>query len=159
LGRDGSTAFSITGRANIVAVPFLGNKSDKIGYRRVLLIPTTLRPNSRSFETRVASIKRDLAQWLDQEPAHRQETTIALLETTFDRYLASRPRGYRISRRPPPTPHCHRKTAFYTRRRPTGKSMPDRLELNFALFQHPAPDVRAGKRRLFRNTRATPRFG
>src|SRR5271168_1456717 len=31
-------AFSITGVANIVAAPFLGNKSDKIGYRRVLLI-------------------------------------------------------------------------------------------------------------------------
>jgi MFS transporter, DHA1 family, multidrug resistance protein len=31
-------AFSITGLANIVAAPFLGNKSDKIGYRRVLLI-------------------------------------------------------------------------------------------------------------------------
>ena len=31
-------AFSITGLANIVATPFLGNKSDKIGYRRVLLI-------------------------------------------------------------------------------------------------------------------------
>ncbi|HEV2100768.1 MAG TPA: MFS transporter [Stellaceae bacterium] len=31
-------AFSITGLANIVAAPFLGNKSDRIGYRRVLLI-------------------------------------------------------------------------------------------------------------------------
>ena len=31
-------AFSITGLANIVAAPFLGNKSDTIGYRRVLLI-------------------------------------------------------------------------------------------------------------------------
>src|SRR5215472_4302942 len=31
-------AFSITGLANVVATPFLGNKSDKIGYRRVLLI-------------------------------------------------------------------------------------------------------------------------
>ena len=31
-------AFSITGLANIAAAPFLGNKSDKIGYRRVLLI-------------------------------------------------------------------------------------------------------------------------
>lgn len=31
-------AFSITGLANIVATPFLGSKSDKIGYRRVLLI-------------------------------------------------------------------------------------------------------------------------
>jgi DHA1 family multidrug resistance protein-like MFS transporter len=31
-------AFSITGLANVVAAPFLGNKSDKIGYRRVLLI-------------------------------------------------------------------------------------------------------------------------
>ena len=30
--------FSITGLANVVAAPFLGNKSDKIGYRRVLLI-------------------------------------------------------------------------------------------------------------------------
>ena len=31
-------AFSITGLANVVAAPSLGNKSDKIGYRRVLLI-------------------------------------------------------------------------------------------------------------------------
>jgi MFS transporter, DHA1 family, multidrug resistance protein len=31
-------AFSITGLANVVAAPLLGNKSDKIGYRRVLLI-------------------------------------------------------------------------------------------------------------------------
>jgi len=31
-------AFSITGLANVVAAPFLGNKSDVIGYRRVLLI-------------------------------------------------------------------------------------------------------------------------
>ncbi len=31
-------AFSITGLANLVAAPFLGNKSDIIGYRRVLLI-------------------------------------------------------------------------------------------------------------------------
>jgi MFS transporter, DHA1 family, multidrug resistance protein len=31
-------AFSITGLANVVAAPFLGNKSDQIGYRRVLLI-------------------------------------------------------------------------------------------------------------------------
>jgi MFS transporter, DHA1 family, multidrug resistance protein len=31
-------AFSITGLANVAAAPFLGNKSDKIGYRRVLLI-------------------------------------------------------------------------------------------------------------------------
>ena len=31
-------AFSITGLANVVAAPFLGNKSDKLGYRRVLLI-------------------------------------------------------------------------------------------------------------------------
>jgi DHA1 family multidrug resistance protein-like MFS transporter len=31
-------AFSITGLANVFAAPFLGNKSDKIGYRRVLLI-------------------------------------------------------------------------------------------------------------------------
>ncbi len=31
-------AFSITGAANVVAAPFLGNKSDVIGYRRVLLI-------------------------------------------------------------------------------------------------------------------------
>jgi len=31
-------AFSITGLANVVAAPFLGNKSDRIGYRRVLLI-------------------------------------------------------------------------------------------------------------------------
>jgi MFS transporter, DHA1 family, multidrug resistance protein len=31
-------AFSITGLANVVAAPFLGNKSDVLGYRRVLLI-------------------------------------------------------------------------------------------------------------------------
>ena len=31
-------AFSITGVANVIAAPFLGNRSDKIGYRRVLLI-------------------------------------------------------------------------------------------------------------------------
>ena len=31
-------AFSITGLANVFAAPFLGNKSDVIGYRRVLLI-------------------------------------------------------------------------------------------------------------------------
>lgn len=31
-------AFSITGLANLIAAPFLGNKSDVIGYRRVLLI-------------------------------------------------------------------------------------------------------------------------
>ncbi len=31
-------AFSITGLANVVSAPFLGNKSDVIGYRRVLLI-------------------------------------------------------------------------------------------------------------------------
>jgi DHA1 family multidrug resistance protein-like MFS transporter len=31
-------AFSVTGLANVIAAPFLGNRSDKIGYRRVLLI-------------------------------------------------------------------------------------------------------------------------
>jgi DHA1 family multidrug resistance protein-like MFS transporter len=31
-------AFSITGLANVISAPFLGNRSDKIGYRRVLLI-------------------------------------------------------------------------------------------------------------------------
>jgi MFS family permease len=31
-------AFSITGLANLIASPFLGNRSDFIGYRRVLLI-------------------------------------------------------------------------------------------------------------------------
>jgi DHA1 family multidrug resistance protein-like MFS transporter len=31
-------AFSITGLANVVSAPFLGNRSDRIGYRRVLLI-------------------------------------------------------------------------------------------------------------------------
>src|SRR6266550_6386683 len=31
-------AFSITGLANIISAPFLGNRSDRIGYRRVLLI-------------------------------------------------------------------------------------------------------------------------
>ena len=34
----GGIAFSITGLANLVAAPFLGNRSDIIGYRRVLLI-------------------------------------------------------------------------------------------------------------------------
>ncbi len=34
----GGIAFSVTGLANVVAAPFLGNKSDVIGYRRVLLI-------------------------------------------------------------------------------------------------------------------------
>ena len=31
-------AFSITGVANVVSAPFLGNRSDRIGYRKVLLI-------------------------------------------------------------------------------------------------------------------------
>jgi MFS transporter, DHA1 family, multidrug resistance protein len=31
-------AFSVTGLANVIAAPFLGNRSDQIGYRRVLLI-------------------------------------------------------------------------------------------------------------------------
>lgn len=31
-------AFSITGVANVISAPFLGNRSDEIGYRRVLLI-------------------------------------------------------------------------------------------------------------------------
>ena len=31
-------AFSITGLADVIAAPFLGNRSDRIGYRRVLLI-------------------------------------------------------------------------------------------------------------------------
>src|SRR6185312_9086183 len=31
-------AFSITGVGNVIAAPFLGNRSDRIGYRRVLLI-------------------------------------------------------------------------------------------------------------------------
>jgi DHA1 family multidrug resistance protein-like MFS transporter len=31
-------AFSITGLANVISAPFLGNRSDEIGYRRVLLI-------------------------------------------------------------------------------------------------------------------------
>ena len=31
-------AFSITGLANLIASPFLGNRSDVIGYRKVLLI-------------------------------------------------------------------------------------------------------------------------
>src|SRR5215472_14560747 len=34
----GGIAFSATGLANVVAAPFLGNRSDVIGYRRVLLI-------------------------------------------------------------------------------------------------------------------------
>jgi DHA1 family multidrug resistance protein-like MFS transporter len=31
-------AFSITGVANIIAAPFLGGRSDRVGYRQVLLI-------------------------------------------------------------------------------------------------------------------------
>src|ERR1700749_3272361 len=31
-------AFSVTGLANVIAAPFLGNRSDRLGYRRVLLI-------------------------------------------------------------------------------------------------------------------------
>jgi DHA1 family multidrug resistance protein-like MFS transporter len=31
-------AFSISGLANMIAAPFLGNRSDRLGYRRVLLI-------------------------------------------------------------------------------------------------------------------------
>ena len=31
-------AFSVTGLSNVIAAPFLGNRSDVIGYRRVLLI-------------------------------------------------------------------------------------------------------------------------
>ena len=31
-------AFSVTGLANVIAAPFLGNRSERIGYRRVLLI-------------------------------------------------------------------------------------------------------------------------
>src|SRR5258708_34493502 len=31
-------AFSITGLAIVISAPFLGNRSDRIGYRRVLLI-------------------------------------------------------------------------------------------------------------------------
>ena len=31
-------AFSITGLANVISAPFLGNRSDRIGYRRVLLV-------------------------------------------------------------------------------------------------------------------------
>src|ERR1700730_8437355 len=31
-------AFSITGLANVISAPFLANRSDRIGYRRVLLI-------------------------------------------------------------------------------------------------------------------------
>jgi DHA1 family multidrug resistance protein-like MFS transporter len=34
----GGIAFSVTGLSNVIAAPFLGNKSDAIGYRRVLLI-------------------------------------------------------------------------------------------------------------------------
>jgi len=31
-------AFSVTGLANVIAAPFLGNRSERRGYRRVLLI-------------------------------------------------------------------------------------------------------------------------
>src|SRR5438105_1354710 len=31
-------AFSVTGLANVIAAPFLGNRSDRLGYRRVLLL-------------------------------------------------------------------------------------------------------------------------
>jgi hypothetical protein len=44
----------------------------------------------RRMDAKVAEIKRDLAQWLDQieHPADTVPTSIALLETAFDRYLA-----------------------------------------------------------------------
>jgi DHA1 family multidrug resistance protein-like MFS transporter len=38
IGTLAGIAFSITGVANVIAAPFLGNRSDRIGYRRVLLI-------------------------------------------------------------------------------------------------------------------------
>ena len=37
-------AFSVTGLSNVIAAPFLGNRSDVIGYRRVLLICLLGRP-------------------------------------------------------------------------------------------------------------------
>jgi hypothetical protein len=44
----------------------------------------------RGVEARVAEIKRDLAQWLDQTatPADYTPVSIALLELAFERYLA-----------------------------------------------------------------------
>ncbi|MBV9824479.1 MAG: MFS transporter [Alphaproteobacteria bacterium] len=38
IGTLAGIAFSITGFANVISAPFLGNRSDQIGYRRVLLI-------------------------------------------------------------------------------------------------------------------------
>jgi MFS transporter, DHA1 family, multidrug resistance protein len=38
IGTLAGIAFSITGVANVISAPFLGNRSDQIGYRRVLLI-------------------------------------------------------------------------------------------------------------------------
>lgn len=43
-----------------------------------------------SFETSIAAIKRDLAQWLDQRRADTTAATTALIETAFDQYLAAR---------------------------------------------------------------------
>src|SRR5690348_11688315 len=46
----------------------------------------------RSLETQVASVKRDLVQWLDQIrcSASGAALTIALLEIALDQYLAGR---------------------------------------------------------------------
>jgi MFS transporter, DHA1 family, multidrug resistance protein len=47
-------AFSITGVANVISAPFLGNRSDRIGYRRVLLISllgSTLTTLPQAFTT------------------------------------------------------------------------------------------------------------
>jgi hypothetical protein len=52
----------------------------------------------RGIETRVATIKGDLKQWLDDacDPADDTPISLALLETAFDRYLMT-------SRRPKPS--------------------------------------------------------
>jgi hypothetical protein len=44
----------------------------------------------RGVEARVADIKRDLAQWIDETTSSAEHTpvSIALLETAIDRYLA-----------------------------------------------------------------------
>jgi hypothetical protein len=48
-----------------------------------------------SLDIQIASIKRDLAQWLNQtrSPAQSPAATIALLETALDQYLADRTGG------------------------------------------------------------------
>lgn len=53
-------------------------------------IDEALKNFKHSFETSIAAIKRDLAQWLDQRRADTTAATTALIETAFDQYLAAR---------------------------------------------------------------------